>query len=208
MVGWSVRTTGLFVINPPIHQSINPIALIMAERAQVTSVEAVEAFRSALIVYLKSARATVEEACDEILRARAWVQDDRRPTWETELRVRARKLEEARAELFSARLSKFQESTALRLMTVQRAERAIREGEAKLAMIKKWGRELENQTDPFLKQLNQLQGFLTADMGRAVAYLAQVVKALDAYASVSAPGASSPLPGTAGRPNAGEENEP
>jgi|GEM_PF-463497 len=160
----------------------------MAERAQVTSVEAVESFRAALIVYLRRARATLEEACDEILRARAWVQDDRRPHWENETRIRGRKLEEARAELFSARLSKFQESTALRLMAVQRAERAIRDGEAKLAVIKKWSRELENQTDPLLKQLNQLQGFLTTDMARAVAYLAQVVKTLDAYAAVAAPG--------------------
>jgi hypothetical protein len=168
-------------------------------------VEAVESFRASLIVFLKSARATLEEACDEILRARAWVQDDRRPHWLNEMRIRGRKLEEARAELFSARLSQFQESTALRLMAVQRAERAIREGEVRLLVIKKWSRELENQTDPLLKQLNQLQGFLTSDMGRAVTYLAQVVKTLDAYASVAAPVASSPLPGVEGKPDDGEE---
>ena len=177
----------------------------MAERAQVTSVEAVESFRANLIVFLKKARATLEEACDEILRARAWVQDDRRSYWQNEMRVRGRKLEEKRADLFSARLSQFQDSTALQLMAVQRAERAVREGEAKLLMIKKWGRELENQTDPLLKQFNQLQGFLTTDMGRAVVYLAQVVKKLDAYASVAAPGASSPLAGIEGRADDGEE---
>ena len=177
----------------------------MAERAQVTSVEAVESFRANLIVFLKKARATLEEACDEILRARAWVQDDRRPHWQSEMRIRGRKLEEARAELFRARLSQFQDSTTLQLMAVQRAERAIRENEAKLSVIKKWGRELENQTDPLLKQLNQLQGFLTTDMGRAVVYLAQVVKKLDAYASVTAPGASPPLAGAEGGSDDGEE---
>jgi len=160
----------------------------MAERAQVTSVEAVESFRANLIVYLKSARAALEEACDEILRARSWVQDDRRPHWTNEMRVRGRKLEEAKAELFNARLSQFQESTALRLMAVQKAERSIRESEAKLTVIKKWNRELESQTDPFLKQLNQLLGFLTTDMGRAVAHLGQMVRTLEAYASVGAPG--------------------
>jgi hypothetical protein len=177
----------------------------MAERAQVTSVEAVESFRASLIVYLKSARATLEEACDEVFRARAWVQDDRRLHWENEMRIRGRKLEEARAELFSARLSQFQDSTALHLMAVQRTERAVREGEAKLSVIKKWSREMENRTDPLLKQLNQLQGFLTTDMARAVAYLAQVVKTLEAYASVATPGASPPLPGVEGRPDDEEE---
>ncbi|MGD0744704.1 MAG: hypothetical protein ABSA45_06075 [Verrucomicrobiota bacterium] len=180
----------------------------MAARAQVTSVEAVESFRANLIVFLKSARAALEEACDEILRARAWVQDDRRLVWEHEMRIRGRKLEEARSELFNSRLSQFQGSAALSLMSVQRAERAIREGEAKLSVIKKWGRELENQTDPLLKQLNQLQGFLTTDMARAVAYLAQVVKTLEAYASVAAPGASLPPVGVEGKPDAGEEGRP
>jgi len=177
----------------------------MAERAQVTSVEAVESFRANLIVFLKKARASLDEACDEILRARSWVQDDRRAHWNGEMRVRGRKLEEKRAELFSARLSQFQESTALQLMAVQRAERAVREGEGKLLMIKKWGRELENQTDPLLKQLNQLQGFLTSDMGRAVVYLAQVVKKLDAYASVAAPAASPPEAGIEAGPEDGEK---
>ena len=194
-------------ITPTPPRSITPFRLTMAGRAQVTSVEAVESFRGSLIVFLKSARAALEEASDEIFRARAWVQDDRRLHWEHEMRLRSRKLEEARAELFSARLSQFQDSAALQLMGVQRAERAVREGEAKLSVIKKWSREMENRTDPLLKQLNQLQGFLTTDMGRAVTYLAQVVKTLEAYASVAAPGASSSSAGAESQPDDGEEGQ-
>ena len=165
----------------------------MADRAQVTSVEAVEAFRADLIVFQSRARAALEEASDDVLRTRLWVQNDQRRLWENESRVRGRKLEEARAELFNARLSQFQESTALQLMAVQRAERAVREAEAKLALLKKWGRDLENRTDPLVKQVTQLHGFLTIDMGRAVAYLVQVVKALEAYADVATPGNSAGL---------------
>jgi hypothetical protein len=160
----------------------------MAERAQVTSFEAVESFRADLIVFLSRARAVLEEASDDVLRTRLWVQNDQRRLWEGETRVRYRKLEEARAELFNAKLSQFQDSTALQLMAVQRAERAAREAEAKLALLKKWGRDLENRTDPLVKQVTQLHGFLTIDMGRAVAYLVQVVKALEAYADVAPPG--------------------
>jgi len=159
----------------------------MAERAQVTSVEAVVSFRANLIVFLKNARAALEEACDEVLRTRTWVQDDQRRYWDHEVRVRGRKLEEARADLFRARLSQFQESTALQLMAVQRAERAIRQAEAKLAVVKKWDRELENRTDPLLKQVNQLQGFLSTDMARAVAYLDNALKSLEAYAAIAPP---------------------
>jgi hypothetical protein len=162
----------------------------MADHAHVTSVEAVNAFRSDLIVYLGKARAALEEASDDVLRTRLWVQNDQRELWENEMRVRYRKLEEARSELFSARLSQFHEATDLRLMAVQRAERANREAEAKLAVLKKWGRDMENRTDPLAKQVSQLHGFLTTDMKRAVAYLDQVVKTLEAYAGVPTPGAA------------------
>jgi hypothetical protein len=173
----------------------------MAERAQVTSVEAVESFRASLIVYRKNARAALEEARDEVLRTRSWVQDDRRRHWENQTRVRSRKLEEARAELFRARLSQFHESTALQIMAVQRAERSIRAAEAKLAIVKKWDRELENRTDPLLKQVNQLHGFLTTDMAHAVAYLDQMLRTLAAYASVAPPAVA----GAEYQPGAGEE---
>ena len=160
----------------------------MAERAQVTSVDAVEAFRADLVVYLTKARAVLEEAADEVVRTRLWVQNDQRRHWETELRARYRKLEEARSELFSARLSQFQEATDLRLMTVQRAERANREAEAKMSVLKKWNRELENRTDPLVKQVTQFHSFMVTDMGRALAYLAQAIQALEAYADVAGPG--------------------
>jgi hypothetical protein len=173
----------------------------MAERAQVTSVDAVESFRAGLIVFLKNARAALEEARDEVLRTRSWVQDDRRRHWENQTRVRGRKLEEARAELFRARLSQFHESTALQLMAVQRAERAVRAAEARLVIVKKWDRELENRTDPLLKEVNQLHGFLTTDMARAVAYLDQMLRTLAAYAAVAPPA----LAGAENRPGAGEE---
>jgi cell division septum initiation protein DivIVA len=187
-------------ITPLFPHPIIPFCLTMAERAQVTSVEAVESFRASLIVFLKNARAVLEEASDEVLRLRSWVQDDRRRHWEHETRVRERKLEEAQAELFRARLSQFQESAALQLMTAQRAERAVREAEAKLAVVKKWDRELENRTDPLLKQVNQLHGFLTADMARALAYLDQVLGTLAAYASVAPPA----LAASGDKPGAGE----
>ena len=159
----------------------------MAEKAQITSVEAIEIFRANLIVFLSQARPVMEEVGNEMIRARHWLQNEHRAHWEHELRLRARKLEEAKQEYFAATLSKFEDSTALKLMAVQRAQRAIQEAEAKLVVLKKWGRELENRAAPLLKQTEQLQGFLAADMARATAYLDQVLKALDAYRNVGSP---------------------
>ena len=87
--------------------------------------------------------------------------------------------------MFSARISKIQEASAAQQMAVQHAERAIHAAEEKMRMLKKWNRELENRTDPLVKQIEQLHGFLTNEMARAAAFLAEAVKILQSYAEVS-----------------------
>jgi hypothetical protein len=158
----------------------------MAEKAQITSIEAIEAFRAKLIVFLGQARPVLEEVGSELTRTQNWLQNDQRRFWETELRRRERRLEEAKQELFNASLSQLQSgTTALQQMAVQRAQRAVREAEAKLGIVKKWETELENRTAPLKKQTEQLHGFLATDMVRAVAYLDQILRTLDAYRNVS-----------------------
>lgn len=157
----------------------------MAEGANITSIDAVVAFRAALIIFLSKARPLLEETSGEILRTRQWLEDHQRRHWETQLRLRSRKLEEARAELFNATLSKLHEASALQQMAVQRADRAVREGEAKLNVVRKWSRSLDDTVDPLLKQAGQFQTYLTVEMARAVAYLDQVIAALEAYASIA-----------------------
>jgi hypothetical protein len=176
----------------------------MADRAQVTSVEAVESFRADLIVFQSKIRAVLEEACDEVLRAKVWVQTDRRRYWKAEARRRSGTLEKARADLSSARLSQFNESTTLPMMLVQRAERADQAARAKMAVLKKWDRELENRTDPLLKQVTQLQWFIAKDMAQAVAYLAKMERTLEAYADVAQPGTSTAPVGTKIRASTGK----
>jgi len=156
----------------------------MAEHAQVTSVEAIESFRASLIVFMSKVRPTLEEVSDEVLRLQFWLQNDQRRHWESELRRRGLKLEEAKRELFNTALSHLQEATALQHMAMQRAQRAVRDAEDKLDTVKKWERALEDRTAPMVKQVEELHGFLITDMGRAVTQLVQIVKALEAYAKV------------------------
>ena len=158
----------------------------MADKARITSVEAIESFRARLIVFLSQVRPALEEVGNEMSRTRFWLQNDHRIFWETELRRRQRRLEEARQELFNATLSTLPTgTTALLQMTVQRMQRAVQEAEAKLKLLKRWDNEMDDRTAPLMKQTDQLQGFLATDMMRAVAYLDQALRALDAYRSVA-----------------------
>ena len=157
----------------------------MPDQAQVTSVEAIEAFRAQLVVYLAQMGPVLEEITSEVVRTRSWLEDDRRRYWQQEMRVRARRLEEAKQELFTVTLSKNGEAGSFQQLAVQRAQREMRAVEEKLAVVKKWDHDLENRTSPLVKQMEQLHGFLTVEMEHAVAYLDQAIRALDAYRSVA-----------------------
>ena len=167
----------------------------MADRAQVTSVEAIEAFRSALVVYLSKARPALEEMGAEVQRAKQWLQNDQRRLWENEMKVRSKKLERAQAELFSVSMSKFQEVSAAQQLLVHRAKAAVEQAQGKLAMLKKWDRELDNRSEPLVKQVDQFQTFVTTEMPKAIAYLSQAIRALEAYTEVRmSGGAEAPPP--------------
>jgi hypothetical protein len=173
----------------------------MADRAQVTSVEAIEAFRSALIIYLSKARPALEEMASEVLRVRQWLENDQRRLWEGEMKARGKKLERARAELFSVSMSKFQEVSAAQQLIVHRAKQAFEEAQDKIARMKKWERELENRSEPMVKQVDQFQSFVATELPRAIAYLGQIIKSLEAYTEIR-------MGGTAGAGTPEKSDEP
>jgi len=164
----------------------------MAGPAQITSVEALEAFRADLIVFLGQMSPVVDEVSGEVVRLKFWMQNEQRPYWQNQLKLRRRRLEEAQAELFNARMSTIQDSCILQTMAVQRIQRAVQEAEQKLMRMKKWERELDNLADPLLKQVEQLQGYLASDMAKAVAFLTQTSLALAAYTDVRPAGSPPP----------------
>ena len=171
----------------------------MPERAHVTSVDALEAFRSSLILYLSKARPALDEVGADVVRTRMWLEDEQRAHWENELRRCTRALEEAEAALFSARLSTFREATSAEQMAVHRTKRAFDEAEGKLKVLKKWNRDFDNRAEPLVKQMEKLQTILAHDMVLAVAFLTQAINALHAYARTAPPAAA---PGQAPSPGA------
>ena len=176
----------------------------MPDRAHVTSVDALESFRSTLIIYLSKARPTLEEVSADVTRTKLWLENDQRVALEGLLRRRMKVLEQAQQALFSTRVSNLREESAAELMAVQKAKRAVDETETKLRTLKKWNREFDSHVDPLVKELGKLHTFLMTDMTQAVAYLAQAVKTLDAYAGIVAPSVTTGSTPPPGAPKAGE----
>src|SRR5260370_20630701 len=136
----------------------------MAEKAQVTSLDALESFRSHLIVYLSQARPAVEEVSAEVMRTRMWLEGDQRFHWENQMRRRMKVLEQAQEALFSSRLGALRHETAAEQMAVHRAKHGVEEAEAKLRVLKKWKREFEGRVQPLVKQPEELHTVFTNHM--------------------------------------------
>jgi hypothetical protein len=153
----------------------------MATNVHVTSIDALGAFRSDLIVFRSEAMRVLDEVSSEVSRTRQWIRNDRRLHWEGEIRRRQKKLDQALQDLMGARLSSLKDSTAAQQNAVTKARGALREAEEKLRAVKYWDRNYDLAVDPIVKQLGSLRTVLEHEMPIAFAYLANAQQALDDY---------------------------
>ncbi len=159
----------------------------MAEQAKITSLDALERFRADLIVFITTAHRCVDEAGDEVRRTRQWIQGEQRMHWEGEARRRKRTLDQAEADLYSARLSGLKDRTIVQEEAVRKAKRAMGEAEDKLRVLKKWNRDFDSGIDPLVKRLEGMRYFLDHDLPKALTFLLQAQQTLEAYAESPAP---------------------
>ncbi|MGH8046658.1 MAG: hypothetical protein ACREKL_05395 [Chthoniobacterales bacterium] len=159
----------------------------MAENVHVSSIEALGAFRSDLIVFRTAAMQVLDEVAAEVQRTRQWLRHDQRMHWENEIRRRQKKFDEVQQEYMRARLSSLQDSTAAQQNAVTKARRALHEAEDKLRAVKKWERNFDLVADPVVKQLGTLRTVLEHQMPRGIAFLANAQQALDVYSERQAP---------------------
>lgn len=178
----------------------------MAENAHVTSVDALDSFRSGLITYLTKTRPMIEDACDDVARTRQWLQSEQRVHWENQVRQRTKKLEAAQQALFSAGLSNLRDPTMTERNAVAKAKRALDEAVEKLRLVKRWSMEFDTRAEPLIKQLEHLRTVLASDMPKAVAHLGQLIKLLETYAGVSPLAAGGAAPAPSGESGAADDS--
>jgi len=177
------------------------------ERAKITSLEALEAFRARLIVYREKAGRVLDEVGEDVIRTRVWLQTDRMTFWEGQIRRRQKDLEMRQQELFSAQISGMRDASFVQQQSVARARRAIQEAEDKLRIVKQWNRQFDQRVEPVAKQVEKLRHNLVHDLGNAILFLSEVTKTLADYAeitpSISMPKTPPSIDGAADTPTGG-----
>lgn len=161
----------------------------MPERARVTSLEAVEAFRAALVLYRERAARVLDEAGEEVVRTRAWLQQDRLPHWQERIRRLSRELEQRQQELFTAQLSDLHGAPRPEQLAVQKARRALEQAEQRLRVVQHWNRQFDQRVEQPARHVDKLRHYLAHDLNLALGFLTEVLRTLSAYAELSPPGA-------------------
>ncbi len=166
----------------------------MTNQVRVTSIDALEALRSALIIFLTKARRSLDDARDDARRTRSWIQHDQRFHWEGQVRVRQKKLDQTEQELLSAKLSGLRDNLVFQQNAVRKAKAALVEAEEKLRVVKRWARDFDNAADPLVKRLEGLRQYLDFELPNAITYLVQAQRTLEAYTEGPAPEAAAVTP--------------
>jgi hypothetical protein len=177
----------------------------MADHANVSSIDALEAFRADLIQYVEKARVALEDAEGEVRHTRSWLDVDQSVYWNRQFKQRAKQLEQAEAELYNVTLTSPTESHAFQKMAVLKARRRLDEAGEKLRVLKHWRQTFDNRATPILRRLDPMFSLVGRDLPKGIHALGESIKALQAYAErVPAPKNTPPpateIPGEGGAP--------
>jgi hypothetical protein len=161
--------------------------------ANITSTDAVRAFKLAMERYEAEVRDIAVQLHLEVRRAIDWIEHDRTLYWPNQMRKASDALAAARAELerqeLAIRQSDKRSATDAKI-AFEAARRRLRLTEEKVRAVRKWRVAAKREADDFLGEVARLTNYLDGEFPRAVAALERMAGALDKYTGVAAPTAA------------------
>jgi uncharacterized protein (DUF3084 family) len=171
----------------------------MREAANVRSIDAIKRFRAGLCEFADTSRNALAEAQSDIQRTIWWLQQDQMTHWQTQLRKRTERVNQARTELARAQLAAGDRPSMCvdERKALQKAQRALAEAEEKLKRTRQWVRQLDRELMLYRGQVQHLGAALDRDVPRGVARLESMISSLESYVQLRAPTTSEPTPAPA-----------
>jgi hypothetical protein len=149
--------------------------------AHVTNLEALERFRSSLVLFVERAHFVLDEISEEVKRTRIWLQTEQRMRLAHETKRCERDLEMLEQELFTARLSDLAQKKTGVQMQVNHKRRELRDLETTLRKLTAWSRNFDSTVETEARKVEKLRHHLDTDTIRAIQFLTEAVRQLSAY---------------------------
>jgi hypothetical protein len=157
----------------------------MKQRAQITSFDALTAFRGGILEFDEAAQAALESLVLEARKAVEWIEHDRAQYWPAQVRHASDALVQARADLARCEVAirpDERNPCTEQKKRLAHCKQRLRYCERKVEAVKHWRRILNHECTEFLGRVNKLSGFLEMELPNAVATLERLIRALEDYA--------------------------
>jgi hypothetical protein len=164
------------------------------ESANVSSIDALRAFRAAMIKFAESVDSAVTDADADVRFTLTWLERDQSVFWKNQVRKRHEALERAKEALRHKELFKSphggRPSVVEEQKVVARCKAALEQAEQKLLNVKRSIHRLHKQMTEFQGQIQRLASAAQSDVPAAVADLDRMVARLDEYVGLRTPTAA------------------
>ncbi len=160
----------------------------MSRSAKVTSIDAVRTFSAALRRFQEDAAAALDSTNLATQHALEWIRHDRKDYWARQVRRGYEQLGEAKANLQQCltfgRVGDHRPSCIEEKRALERAKQRLNLAREKVETVRHWSRTADRAAIEYQGNINQLAGWLDADLPRALATLERIADALESYVSI------------------------
>jgi hypothetical protein len=169
-------------------------------RANVESVDALRAFRRALIKFAEAANVAITEAEADAQGTYRWLESEQRMHWATEVRKASDLVSRCEEALRQKRI--FKDSSGRTPSAVDeekalsKAKRIKEHAEERFENVRRYTPRLNREILLFKGQIQRLATFLASDIPHALASLDKMVGTLEAYTTLAPTEAVSAAPAT------------
>ncbi|MFG0245296.1 MAG: hypothetical protein ACF8MF_04500 [Phycisphaerales bacterium JB052] len=153
----------------------------MGTGARVTDIEALRAFRPALIKFSEDAQRAITSPGSDAGRVMTWLQQDRLPFWKREIRVRSEAAVVAKSKLVQQTSSESPRPSVDARKAFELAKRRVREAEEKYEQTRRAVLHLQKEIERYRGAVQPMASIARADMKNAVGRIDRMVRSLEEY---------------------------
>lgn len=161
------------------------------ERADIRSIDVIDAFRTTLVGFVDAGRAALMEAESDLEKTILWLERERVPHWNRRIRRQQELLTRAKSELYRKQMQSSAKEGRVgdsdERMNLQRAERHLQEARGKLEATKAWIRRLGRERTLYKAAVSPFATSVDHELPHAIALLRKMSEDLEAYTSMPAP---------------------
>ncbi len=172
----------------------------MSGPARVESIDAIRAFRSALLKFAEMANTAMSDADGEMARTMVWLETEQLHYWQGQIRKRQELVNKAKDAVRAKKL--FKDSSGRTPSAVdeekalQVALRRLAEAEGKLVAVKQYTRRLEKEVGLYKGSVQRLATTIVSEIPNAASKLDAMIESLEAYVSLASQKDQGAMPAT------------